>query len=227
MTRVSWLLVSLLVLLLGVLWYFLVFAPTSEDIEITRDQTDQTLAEAQTQRNLAQTLRQIRAEAPEAEAQLALARSIIPDDPAIPALFRQLQQASDDAGARLTAISPGAPETIQVGGEGGSSVAAISVTLSLEGTYFQLVDLSRRIEDPLLTPRGLRWDTASITPGEYPTLNATLSGTVYARSGSTLPEPPPEPEPEPDEADDPDAEDETDTDPTDVPPADGDQIEVS
>lgn len=215
MTRIGWVLVALLSLLLIVGWYLLIYVPTSEDIEATRDQRDAVLADAQTQRNLAQSLRQVRQEAPEAEAQLAFGRSIIPDEPAIPSLFRQMQQAADDAGARLVSIAPSAPAAVDLDGD---TFTAVAVTMSVEATYFQIVDLARRIEDPTLTPRALNWQTASISPGELPTLNATLSGTVYSRTGLVPPDTD-DSEPAPDDA----AGDETDTggpEAPDAPPVD-------
>ena len=218
MTRIGWVLVALLSVLLIIGWYLLIFAPTSEDIEATRDQRDSVLAEAQAQRGLAQSLRQVREQAPEAESELAFGRSIIPDEPAIPSLFRQMQQAADDAGVRLVSISPSAPAPVELDEQ---TVTAVAVTMSVEATYFQLVDLARRIEDPTLTPRALTWQTASISPGELPTLNATLSGTVYSRTGLIASEP------EEDEAEteatdeDPEADpDSGEPEPPEAPPAD-------
>jgi Tfp pilus assembly protein PilO len=193
MSRIGWVLVALLCVLLGVGWFFLLYQPTAEDIQTTRDETENVQMQAQQQRQRAEVLRQIRLAAPEAEADLAFGRTVIPEDPAIPALFRQLQQAADESGVRMTTISPGTPSQVEAGGE---TIAEISVTMSVEGSYFQLVDMARRIEDPQIVPRALRWQTASVSTGEYPILNATLSGRVYARSWTDIPEVLDEPEPE-------------------------------
>ena len=213
MTRIGWLLTALLCVLLGVGWYFLVFSPTSEEIEDVRAETDRVSTQAESERQRAQALREVRLAAPEAEADLAAGRTMIPDDPAIPALFRQMQQASDDAGVRLNSLSPSTPSEVDVGDE---SVVEISVSMSVEGTYFQLVDLARRIEDPQLTPRAFLWQSASISVGDHPMLNASLSGRVYARAGAEVPELIEEPE-EPEEPEDDEAEDD------DLPPLDEDQ----
>ena len=195
MTRVGWLLTGLLCVLLVVGWYFLIFSPTSEDIEVVRADTERTLTEAEQQRARAAQLREVRQRAPEAEAALNAGQTLIPEEPSIPALFRQMQQAADDAGVRLPTITPAAPSVVTIGGE---EVTAIGVSMSVQGSYFQIVDLARRIEDPLLTPRALRWDAASLSPTEFPELTVSLSGQVYSRGLVELPtiEPPPEEEPE-------------------------------
>ena len=184
MTRVGWLLTGLLCVLLVVGWYFLLFQPTSEDIEDVRADTEATLVQAANERARAEELRAVRRTAPEAEARLAAGQTVVPQDAAMPALFRQLQQAADDAGVRLTTISPGSP-SVQTRDD--EEFAVIDVSLAINGTYFQVVDLARRIEDPLLTPRALEWTSASISPSEYPELTVTLSGQVFARGVEELP----------------------------------------
>ena len=184
MTRVGWLLTGLLCVLLVVGWYFLLFQPTSEDIEDVRADTEATLVQAANERARAEELRAVRRTAPEAEARLAAGQTVVPQDAAMPALLRQLQQAADDAGVRLTTISPGSP-SVQTRDD--EEFAVIDVSLAINGTYFQVVDLARRIEDPLLTPRALEWTSASISPSEYPELTVTLSGQVFARGVEELP----------------------------------------
>lgn len=184
MSRLGWVLIALLSVLLIIGWYFLIFDPTSEDIEDVRAETDLVLTQASEQRARAAQLREIRENAPEAESSLSAGRMLIPEEPSIPALFRQMQQAADDAGVRLTTITPSEPSVVAVGEQ---QVTSIGVSLSLTGTYFQVVDLSRRIEDPTLTPRALRWDAASLSPSEFPELTVSLSGQIYSRGLTQLP----------------------------------------
>ena len=205
MTRVGWLLTGLLCVLLVVGWYFLIFSPTSEDIEVVRADTERTLNEAEQQRARAAQLREVRQRAPEAESALNAGQTLIPEEPSIPALFRQMQQAADDAGVRLPTITPTAPSVVTIGDE---EVTAIGVSMSVQGSYFQIVDLARRIEDPRLTPRAFRWDAASLSPSEFPELTVSLAAQVYSRGVDELPtieEPEEEAPVEDDDADDPDA----------------------
>lgn len=178
MTRLGWLLTALIGILLVVGWYFLVFAPTSDEIDAVRAETGSVRQSTQLELARAAELRAVREAAPEAEARLAFGRSLIPEDPAFPALFRQLQQAVDDSGGRLESIVPSEPTLVEVDGVEYSSIA---VSMTLQASYFQAVDIARRIEDPRLTPRAVRWVSASISPAEFPTLDITLSGEVFSR----------------------------------------------
>lgn len=224
MSRLGWVLIVLLSVLLIIGWYFLIFDPTSEEIADVRAETDVVLSQAAEQRARAAELREIRENAPEAEAALSAGRMLIPEEPSIPALFRQMQQAADDAGVRLSSISPSEPAVTAVGEQ---QVTSIGVSLTLTGTYFQVVDLSRRIEDPTLTPRALRWDAASLGPSEFPELSVSLSGQVFSRGVTQLPtseEPVEEAEAAPDDivdgdvVDDPDEDDTGTDDPDEVTP---------
>lgn len=220
MSRVGWLLTVLLSLLLIIGWYFLVFDPTAEDIDTVRAETEQTRTLRDQQLARAEELREVRQNAPESEAALAAGELLIPESASVPALFRQLQQASDDAGVRLTTISPGSP-SVQTISE--VDVAVMTVSLQLEGSYFQIVDLARRIEDPLLTPRALRWTSAAMTPSEFPTLSVTLGGQVFARDVEGLPGEEEEEAAE-DVADEDAADEDADIDP-DVDPVEEDEVE--
>lgn len=200
MSRLGWVFIALICILLGIGWYFLLFDPTSEDIADTRAQTEQVELQAQQQRARAAELREVREQAPEAEARLAVGRSLIPEGSSIPSLFRQLQQAADDAGARLTTISPSQPSVVELEDQ---QLSVIGISMTLEASYFQVVDLARRIEDPQLTPRALRWTNVSLTPTDFPTLSVSLSGEVFSRGLTEIP--PVEEEQAPAEPEDPDA----------------------
>jgi Tfp pilus assembly protein PilO len=196
MTRVQLLLAGLAGLLLVVLFWLLLWSPQQDELEEVR--ADIEAAQQQQQQLAAQAdqLRAVRDEAPELEAQLAAASSVVPTDPALPSALRQLQQASDEAGATLTAISPSRPSQVDGAPEG---VSRIEVSVQLAGSYFQVVDFLRRVEDPTLTPRGLTWGELSVTRQEYPELSVSLSGRMFTR----LPGPPVEqPEEETGEQDD-------------------------
>lgn len=200
MSRVGWVLTVLLCVLLGIGWYFLLFQPTSDEIDDVRADTEATLTQAAQERARAEELRAVRQSAPEVEAALAAGQTLIPEDASMPGLFRQLQQAADDAGVRLPTISPSAPavETRQ-----DEELAVIAVSMQATGSYFQIVDLVRRIEDPQLTPRALEWTAASMSPAEYPELTVTLTGQVYARGVEELPTLETEVDPEEQDEDEP------------------------
>ncbi|MEX2549491.1 MAG: type II secretion system protein GspM [Nitriliruptoraceae bacterium] len=191
MKRTQILILVLVALLVAVLFFFFAVQPQREraaelDEEIALEQEQQALLQAEISR-----LRSVRDEAPEVEADLAAANAIVPRDASLPSALRQLQLASDEAGLVLSSISTARPAGLPDALEGLSS---ISVTLQMSGSYFQVVDFLRRVEDPGITPRGLTWNDINVGRAEYPELNVALNGQLYTAQPAAPP--PPEPEPE-------------------------------
>lgn len=198
MKRIQILVLVLVGLLIAVLFFFFAVQPQREraaelDEEIALEQQQQALLEAEIAR-----LRSVRDEAPEVEADLAVANAVVPREASLPSTLRQLQLASDEAGLVLSAISTARPAAMPDTLDGLSSIA---VTLQLSGSYFQVVDFLRRVEDPGITPRGLTWNDISMSRDEYPELNLSLNGQIYIAQPAAPP--PPEPEPQTDENGDP------------------------
>ena len=177
-------------LLLLIAFYFLGWRPKSEQIEELGVQRDLVVAQTRELEQQAQELEQIRQTAPDIEAQIVAAESVIPRDLSLPSAVRQLQTAADEAGVELVAITPERPESL--GSTETPGLVTIAVALQFDGGYFQTIDFLRRIEDPAITPRGFVWQTLSASPSEYPELNVNVAGAMFA----VLPEPPaPPPEP--------------------------------
>lgn len=209
MNRQQMLLGVLGVIVILVLFYMFVFNPKQEELAEIETEIEEAIAQEAALEVRIASLEEVRARAPEIEASLATAESIIPREQALPSALRQLQLAADDAGAELTSVTPGRP----AGTEGEiAELAELTVNVVLTGSYFQLVDFLRRVEDPAITPRGIIWSGVTISAAEYPTLTATMSGRMFA----LLPAPPavevvPEPgavatEPTTDETPEPDVE---------------------
>lgn len=188
MNRQTGIIAALVVVLLSALFYFFVWSPKSDeiaDIEAQIETVEQ--QQAQFQQRIAE-LREIRNDAPELEAAIVAAESIVPRDIGQAAAIRQLQLAADESGVELPTVTFSRPAQIEDGPPG---LASIDLNLQALGGYYQLVDFFRRVEDPTITPRGFVWNSFGLSPEEYPTLTASSSGTMYA----LLPTPP-EPEPE-------------------------------
>lgn len=189
MSRIAWVLTALSAVLVAAVWYLFLFSPTSDEIEAVRADAEQARTDAADLRAEAATLRVVREAAPEAEAAIAAGQSILPEESSMPALIRQLQTAADEADVTLVSVGPSAPTSIEAAG---TDIVSIAVQLQIEGTYFQIVDFSRRIEDPGITARGVKWRNTTIQPaGESDEgassgatmLTGNISGEVFARSG--------------------------------------------
>jgi Tfp pilus assembly protein PilO len=196
MKRQTVLLAVLAAILVVTLFWLLAYQPSRTELAEVQEQI---AAQQQQQLQLEGELRRlqdVRLDAPGAEAALAAAEAVIPRDAALPAALRQLQVAADESGAVLRSVSTGRPAQVEGGTEG---LSAISVNVELLGGYFQVVDFLRRIEDPAISPRGLRWASVTVAKDEHPTLAANLSGDVFTMLPSAPP-PPPVGEPTEDES---------------------------
>ncbi|GGI07365.1 type 4a pilus biogenesis protein PilO [Egicoccus halophilus] len=183
MTRTQMVLMGLVGVLMIALYVVLLHQPRAAEIAQIRSDTvtaqdDQARLQAEIAR-----LQQVRSRAPELEGELTAARAVVPDAAALPALVRQLETAADDAGVAVGTMTLGKPATEAPA----AMVARLPVSLSVSGSFFQLVDYLRRLEDPTLTPRGLRWDAVSVTTAEYPELTATLTGRAFVDAAAVTP----------------------------------------
>lgn len=194
--RRSVLLLSILgFVLIVVLYWFLLFQPASDEIDELRAQTEQLESQAAQLEARVAELREVRDAAVEEEALLVAAEAIIPSEPALPAVLRQMQQAADDSGLLLSSVTSSRPTAFDAE-DAPPNLSVISVTADLEGSYFQVVDFLRRLEDPTISPRGISFRslTASGEPAEHPVLQVSLSADLFAFVAQPAPE---EPEEEP------------------------------
>ena len=205
MNRMAWVVAALGAVALIALFFVLVFQPAREELAEVEDQIALEQAEQARLQGEIERLRSVRESAPGVEADLAAADAIVPRDPALPALVRQLQSAADESGVTLTSVATSRPVELETPPVEGLS--SIAVNTQVEGGYFQIVDFLRRIEQPSITPRGLAWVNATVTRDDasYPDLNVSLAGQAYAVIAVPLP---PEPGVEQEDAGDDDDDDE-------------------
>lgn len=194
MKRTTLLLIVLGVILVLVAWYVLLFNPKLEEQQVVEDEIVALETQQAAVRGRIAELEGVREQAPQLQAELAATESLLPRDTALPSALRQLQQAADDSNATLVSVAPARPVLV----EGSEDLYEINLSVEVRGTYFQIVDVLRRVEDPAISPRGVLWDSSAMTIDEYPTLVTVLSGRMFA----VLPQPPAPPaEPDPDAED--------------------------
>jgi Tfp pilus assembly protein PilO len=184
MKRTTLLLTVFGLILTLVAWYMLLWMPRADALAQTETQIVDVQAQQATTQERITALQGVRQEAPQLQAELAAAESLLPRDTALPSALRQLQAAADASKANLVSVSPARPEAVE-----GAPPGLFSMPLNAEvrGTYFQIVDTLRRLEDPSISPRGLAWESVSITIDETaPNLVVVLTGRMYA----VLPAPP-------------------------------------
>lgn len=195
MSRQATILAAVLALLVAVAFYFFVFQPGQEELADVESQIEGVVAQqATTQTRIAQ-LEAIRSDAAAIEAAIAGATAIVPSETALPATLREIQAAADDSGIELLTLAPSTPGPVTGADE--LALAQMSLPMSVEGSYFQVVDFLRRIEDPELVARGVIIDAVTVSPGDYPTLSVTITARVFANvvPGPDPAAPPPAEEP--------------------------------
>lgn len=181
MNRLTAAAAGLVVVLVLVLYWMFVWSPKSERVGEIEAQIEQTIARQQAvQRDIAE-LEEVRSRVARLEAGLAASQSIVPRDSGLPGALRQLQLAAQDAGATLVSVQPGRPAAVEEAEvPGQDQLASLPLSVQVRGGYFQLVDFLRRVEDPTITPRGIAWEGVTVSSQDYPVLDMSLAGEMYA-----------------------------------------------
>lgn len=184
MTRRMPVILVVAAVLLTVLYWFVLYKPASDTQDRLTDETAQLETQRDDLRAQLASLEEVRDNEQDYRSQLIRLREFVPDDPAQPAALRELQAAADDAGVEITELTFADPEAMPAGGDTGddtTTLARIPTQMTVEGGYFQVVDLFRRIEVDLA--RAVKVDTVEMAESEdlkFPDLAVTWSGSVFA-----------------------------------------------
>lgn len=190
----------LAVLVIGIGFYYLVYAPksaeinaASQELKKAKDELTRLQAQAARREQIERRLKELQQQVKETEAKLPSSREI-------PTLLVQLEGLASQSGANLTLIRPGpaaagapAPGATQPGRPGapaaqtqaaGLGLQQFSLELNAEGTYDVVESFVRGIEN---FPRFIALSDLKITPlpskagegGARPRLSVGLTATTY------------------------------------------------
>jgi Tfp pilus assembly protein PilO len=204
MKRPLLILIPLVAVVLIVVSFMFLIRPQMDQAAELRVEAEDLRTQQQQVRSQITALARVRETSPTIEAELAAISAIIPQDPALPSALRQFQMAAQDSGVTINSMSPSAPTSANI--SEAPNLASISWSLSIEGGYFQVVDFLRRLEDPVVTPRGVLVRSVTASPGELPTLSVSVSVVMFADLQQVPTDAPPD-EPPADDADDADDDD--------------------
>ncbi len=231
-------------LLAAIGFWFLAWQPMSEERDELDAEREQLEQEASRLRNEIAALEDLKAREDEIMQAFERHDDFLPVGIEQPQAVTDLQTVADDAGVELESMQFGDPARVDLddGGDGddededgvdvgepGHVLASIQVALNLEGDYFDLTDLLRRIVVEM--DRALLVESLSLGSGSdgLPQLSANVSGQLFAlvptdeaadpddvddlTEDDEPPEDPDDPDGEPEDPDDPDGEpDEDDED---------------
>ena len=185
--------------LLGVGFFFLLWQPKTDEIELVRSETSELEAERGRLQNELARLQEIQEREVDYRAALARLEEYIPSGAAQAAAIRQFQLTADAAGVTIDSVAfsePAAVVDAPPTGTADTVLASIGVSMNVEGGYFQVVDFYRRLEVDV--PRAVLQQSISINEAAdgFPVLNNAWTGALF----TVIPDPDPVPEPDPDEA---------------------------
>ena len=163
-------------LVLILLWYFVLFSPTSSDLSTTRKQVADAQSQKQALENTIAQLKELSANAAQQQASLRTLRAAIPPTPDLGAFILQANDIATASGIDWLSISPSAP-TATVGA---GPTSTISLSMQVSGGFFQVLDYLNRLEG---IERIVIVDTINVTAAG--TGSSTGSSGTTGATGST------------------------------------------
>lgn len=165
--------------------WFLVVKPQRAHAGDLRTQTSSVQASNSKLQSQVSQLRQQQKDLPAQQKLLSQIATKIPDNPALPALIRQLSAAADGAGVNLLSLAPSAPAAVApaVGAATAAApLAAVPITVQVQGSYFNVEQFFAAVESlsraMLVTNFSLA--PASSSPGTAPgDLSASITAQVF------------------------------------------------
>jgi type IV pilus assembly protein PilM len=190
------------------LWYFVLFSPTSKDLNDTRDQVSQVEDQKQELQNTIRHLKELSANAPQQQASLRTLRAAIPANPDLGEFILQANDIAAAAGIDWLSIAPSPP----VATTGVGPASTITVAIQVDGGFFEVLDYLNRLED---MDRLVLVDSINVSSGGAasggdastgvtsgtPDLSVTLTGRMFtgaeapSADGSVTPTNPTSPNP--------------------------------
>ena len=183
--------------------WFLVIKPQRAHASDLRAQTATVQGQANDLRSQVAQLQQQQKGLPEQQKLLSQIATKIPDNPALPALIRQLSAAADGAGVDLVSLAPGQPAVAQApapatmtaataaAAAAAPPLASIPLTLQVQGSYFNVEQFFSAVEGlnramlvtgfSLASASGPSGGAAASGPDALPpgTLNASITAQVF------------------------------------------------
>jgi Tfp pilus assembly protein PilO len=184
MTRRAPILAAIAAVLLTVLWWYLLYQPRRVEEAALVEETTQLVDERNELQGQVVVLNEVRDNEDDYRSQLTRLREYIPDNPGQPATLKALQRAADASGVEVFQTTFNEPELVEdapATNEEMTALARIPTLMTITGSYFQVVDLLRRIEVDFT--RAVEITTVTMAEeGEerFPELTATATGYIFS-----------------------------------------------
>jgi len=184
MTRRAPILAAVAAVLLTVLWWYLLYQPRRVEEAALIEETTQFEKERGELQARIVVLNEVRDNEDEYRSRLARLRAYIPDHPGQPHTLKALQQAADASGVEVFQTTFAEPELVEGAPETNeelTALARIPTLMTITGSYFQVVDLLRRIEVDFR--RAVKVSTVTMaeeSEEKFPELTVTATGHIFS-----------------------------------------------
>ncbi|MGH9194526.1 MAG: type 4a pilus biogenesis protein PilO, partial [Acidimicrobiia bacterium] len=121
-----------IVLILGIAYFFLVWRPQSNKITETRTQAEQTEQQVEQIKLEIARLKALRDRAPELRQQAAKLDAALPGEPQLAQFILSVQEAANTSGIDWLSISPSPPAASAGGGQAGQPTDVLVVNISMQ-----------------------------------------------------------------------------------------------
>jgi Tfp pilus assembly protein PilO len=189
-SRELYIIVGVVAVVVGVLWYFFLYTPEQKKVaDLNTQLVSQQNTLQQTQDQIRQLLL-VKKTAPQAEADLIKLHEVMPSEAAIPSFMRGLVQTAQDSGLTMISVSPQATAA-------GVPFSVQPIQLEFDGRYFDAEDFLYRLENYVslrnqqFAVTGRMFSVVSLalaksTKNAYPDLDIkiTINGYQWTPSGN-------------------------------------------
>ncbi len=125
------------------LWYLVLFSPTSSDLNDTRDQVSGVQSQNQELENTIRQLKALSRNSVEQQAKLRTLRAAIPSTPDLGEFILQANDIASASGIDWLSIAPTPPAA----GAAGGPTSTITISMQIQGQFSAVLDYLNRLED--------------------------------------------------------------------------------
>jgi Tfp pilus assembly protein PilO len=127
---------------LVLLWWFVLWTPTSKDLEDTQKQTESAERAQDSLRATLARLQSLARNAPQQQATLRRLEAAVPETPDLAAFIIEANRIAAESGIEFLSIAPAPPAADPAGG----GTSSINLTISIRGGFFQVLEYLNRLE---------------------------------------------------------------------------------
>lgn len=165
------------------LWWVFAFSPARSEASKVAADVDTAKAESRTLETQNKQLEDLKAHAPQIEAERDRLRNAVPEDAQLASFIQQANQIATATGVKWASVSPTEPAPTGTSG-------TIALSISVSGDYYQVLDYINQLEG---MPRLVVVDQISLTSATdvngAATVTASLTGRMFTQGAAVAPTP--------------------------------------